>query len=76
LHYSFALPVSVVITGMENQSDLNQALEAVRSFKPLGHAELAKIFAQTKLAATKGEYEKYKTSTHFDGTIHHPDYLG
>ena len=76
LHYSFTLPVSVVITGMEDQSDLKQALEAVRSFKPLDQAELAKIFDLTKLAATKGDYEKYKTSTHFDGTIHHPEYLG
>ena len=37
LHYAMTLPTSVVITGIESRAILDQALEAVRSFKPIDH---------------------------------------
>ena len=36
LHYSMSLPTSVVITGIDNLQVLDQAIEAARTFKPLG----------------------------------------
>ena len=35
LHYALNLPTSVVITGVENQRNLDQAFEAVRTFQPM-----------------------------------------
>ena len=76
LHYSLTLPTSVVITGIENMSDLEQALTAAKTFKPLGEAEISAILAKTKDAAMTGKYEKFKTDSRFDGTAKNPMWLG
>jgi aryl-alcohol dehydrogenase-like predicted oxidoreductase len=76
LHYALNLPTSVVITGMESLDRLNQAIEAVRTFKPMSAAEVAKLAAKTKEVAMTGEYELFKTSTRFDGTALHPQWMG
>jgi hypothetical protein len=34
------------------------------------------LLAKTESAATKGEYEKYKTTHNFDGTFQNPQWLG
>jgi hypothetical protein len=36
---------------------------------------MSAILTKTVLTAKNGEYEKYKTSTHFDGTAHNPQWL-
>jgi len=66
------LPTSVVITGIDNLQVLDQAIEAARTFKPLGAEEIAALLGRTREAATKGQYELYKTAQHFDGTAHQP----
>ena len=76
LHYALNLPTSVVITGMDTVERVNQAMEAVRTFKPMSQAEVAKLVAKTKDAAMKGEYELFKTSTRFDGTANNPQWMG
>jgi uncharacterized protein len=76
LHFSMTLPVSVVITGIDNQEVLDQALEAVRTYKPLSKAEVAALLGKTRVAAKKGQYELYKTTWNFDGTAQNPDWLG
>ena len=76
LHYSLNQPVSVVITGIDSTPVLEQALEAVRTFKPMSDAQIASLLERTKEAAADGKYELFKTSTHFDGTAHNPSYLG
>ena len=76
LHYAMNLPTSVVITGCDSMEMLHQALDAARSFKPLSQVEVAALLAKTSQAATKGEYELYKTSHTFDGTFHNPQWLG
>lgn len=76
LHYALNLPTSVVITGMESMDRLDQALAAVRTFKPLDEAQLSALLARTAPLAAKGEYERFKTSTAFDGTTHNPGWLG
>jgi aryl-alcohol dehydrogenase-like predicted oxidoreductase len=76
LHYAMSLPTSVVITGIDKPEILDQALEAVRTYKELDESQLAAMLARTRTAATKGAFELYKTSTHFDGTIRNPVWLG
>jgi predicted aldo/keto reductase-like oxidoreductase len=76
LHYTMNLPTSVVITGCDSLKILQQAIDAARSFKPLGPGEVAALLAKTAPAAGKGEYERYKTAHDFDGTFHNPQWLG
>lgn len=75
LHYALSLPTSVVITGMESRDRLDQALAAVRSFKPLTSEQRAALLARTAKDAATGNFERFKTSTNFDGTAHNPDWL-
>ncbi|RKG67995.1 aldo/keto reductase [Corallococcus sp. CA054B] len=76
LRYNLSLPVSVVITGIDSQERLQQALTAARTFKPLTEKDVQALLARTKDAAQDGAYEKYKTSHHFDGTVQNPQWLG
>jgi len=76
LHYALNLPTSVVITGMESMARLDQALEAVRTFKPMTEAQVAALLAKTASVAATGQYERFKTTANFDGTAHHPEWLG
>jgi predicted aldo/keto reductase-like oxidoreductase len=76
LHYAMNLPTSVVITGCDTLKILQQAIDAARSFQPLGTAEVDSLLAKTAAAAGKGDYERYKTAHDFDGTYHNPQWLG
>jgi predicted aldo/keto reductase-like oxidoreductase len=76
LHYAMSLPTSVVITGCESLLNLRQALDVARNFKPLTTAESAALLAKTEQAAREGQFEGYKTTNNFDGTIHNPQWLG
>jgi uncharacterized protein len=76
LHFAMNLPTSVVITGCESLADVQQALDAARSFKPLSASEVAALLARTEQAARNGQFEGYKTTNNFDGTIHNPQWLG
>jgi aryl-alcohol dehydrogenase-like predicted oxidoreductase len=76
LHYSLNLPTSVVITGCENQRDLDQAFDAVRTFTPMGKAAVAELLARSRPYALDGKYELFKTSSTFDGTAKNAAWLG
>lgn len=76
LHYAMNLPTSVVITGCDSLQILQQAIDAAKSFRPMGPGEVASLLAKTAPAAGKGEFERYKTSHDFDGTFHNPQWLG
>ena len=76
LHYALSLPTSVVITGMNNQSMVDQAFEAARTFKPLTPAELSALLAKTREAALSGKLETFKTTTRQDGTARNPEWMG
>ena len=68
LHYALHLPTSVVITGIDSMRILDQALEAVRTFRPLTDQQLNSLLAKTAQAAAQGEFEPFKTTSVFDGT--------
>ena len=76
LHYAMNLPTSSVITGCDSLPILDQALQAVRNFKPLTESQVAALLAKTASAAEAGKFELYKTSHHFDGTFANPQWLG
>ncbi len=76
LHYALNLPTSVVITGCDSIKILEQALDAVRTFRPLSAAQVKAILAKTKAAAAHGEFEPFKTSSIFDSTATNPEWLG
>jgi aryl-alcohol dehydrogenase-like predicted oxidoreductase len=76
LRYAMSLPTSVVITGCDSLPILQQALEVVRGFRPMEKKEVATLLAKTEEAARAGEFEPYKTSHSFDGTVHNPQWLG
>lgn len=76
LHYALSLPTSTVITGMESMARLEQALEAVRTFKPLDENARKQLLARTAESAVGGQHEKFKTTTAFDGTVQNPQWLG
>jgi aryl-alcohol dehydrogenase-like predicted oxidoreductase len=76
LHYAMNLPTSVAITGIDSEKILAQALEAARTFKLMSAEQVAALVARTKSFAEDGKYEFFKTSSHFDSTAKHPDWLG
>jgi predicted aldo/keto reductase-like oxidoreductase len=76
LHYSLTLPTTVVINGCDSMERLNQAFEAVRTFKPLTSAQMTALLEKTKAAALSGKYERFKTSSDFDGTAANPQWMG
>jgi aryl-alcohol dehydrogenase-like predicted oxidoreductase len=75
-NYALNLPTSVVITGMESMARLDQALAAARTFKPMSAEQVAALLKRTEQLAATGECERFKTSSMFDGTAHHPEWMG
>ncbi|HZT39015.1 MAG TPA: aldo/keto reductase [Bryobacteraceae bacterium] len=75
LHYALTLPTSVVITGCERLEYLDQAFEAARTFKPMSSGQVEALLAKTKQAAMTGKFEPFKTTTIFDGTAQHPQWM-
>jgi aryl-alcohol dehydrogenase-like predicted oxidoreductase len=76
LHYALNMPTSVVITGMDSMDILDQAFEAVRTFQPMTEEQVQALLAKTAEAGKRGEFEPFKTSSIFDGTAQHPQWLG
>jgi aryl-alcohol dehydrogenase-like predicted oxidoreductase len=76
LQYAMNLPTSVVITGCESMENLEQALEAARTFKPMSEEQVEKLLERTAQPASRGEYELFKTTSIYDGTASHPEWLG
>jgi hypothetical protein len=69
------MPTSVVITGCESTTDLDQALTVARTFKPMSKEEIAKLMQRTSEVAAKGEFEQYKTTHVHDSTMNNPQWL-
>jgi len=76
LRYALNLPTSVVITGIDSVKILDQACEIAREFRPMKVTEVRTLLARTAQAASQGEFEPFKTSSIFDGTAEHPEWLG
>jgi len=76
LHFALHQPTSVVITGIDRMEILDQACEAARTFHPFTDEQLKTLLAKTREAAMTGKYEPFKTTSLFDSTAQHYDWLG
>ena len=76
LRYALTLPTSVVITGIDKPEVLEQAFQVAKSFQPMNDEQLAALLSKTQQIALTGHYELFKTTSHFDETARHPDWLG
>jgi predicted aldo/keto reductase-like oxidoreductase len=76
LHYALNLPTSTVITGIDHRKYLDQALEAVRTFKPMSKEQVDDLLKRTAPHAHTGDFEQFKTTGEFDGTAKNPEWLG
>ena len=76
LYYAMNLPTSVVITGCDSLQILQQALHAAKTFQPMDSSQVAALLRKTAKAAEGGQFELYKTSHQFDGTVANPQWLG
>jgi aryl-alcohol dehydrogenase-like predicted oxidoreductase len=76
LHYAMNLPSSTVITGCETMERLEQGLQAAKTFQPMSREQVASLLAKTREPALTGDHERFKTGTNFDGTAHHPEWMG
>jgi predicted aldo/keto reductase-like oxidoreductase len=76
LRYALNLPTSVVITGCDSIEVLDQAVDAASSFRPMSRDEVDALLAKAAPAASRGEFEPFKTSSIFDATATHPEWLG
>ncbi|HXM95325.1 MAG TPA: aldo/keto reductase [Candidatus Dormibacteraeota bacterium] len=76
LQYALSLPTSVVITGIDSMPILEQAVQAAKTYGSLSKSDISAMLKKTATAAADGKYEPFKTSSQFDGTAHHPEWLG
>jgi aryl-alcohol dehydrogenase-like predicted oxidoreductase len=76
LHYALSLPTSVVITGIDSLSILEQALSAARTFQPLSPEQTSQLLSKSSQAAAAGRFEPFKTTSVFDATAKNPHWLG
>lgn len=76
LHYALSLPTSVVITGIDSQRVLDQALEAAKTSAAVTAADITNILQKTEAVAADGKFEPFKTTPTFDSTAAHPEWLG
>jgi len=76
LHYALNLPISVIVTGIDSMETLDQACAAAGTFRPMSDEEVRALLTRTAQAAKLGEYELFKTTSIFDGTPRHPEWLG
>lgn len=76
LHYALNLPTAVVITGIDKPEILDQAVQAAKTFRQMDEQQLSALLDKTQSAAMNGKFELFKTSSHFDTTARHPDWMG
>ena len=76
LNFSLSLPVSVLITGIDDRRSMDQAFSVAKSFKPMTEPDMTALLGKTQEAAAHGTYELFKTTSYFDTTAKHPDFLG
>ncbi|BDC51737.1 oxidoreductase [Bryobacterales bacterium F-183] len=76
LRYTLSLPISVLITGIDSEKILDQAIRIATDFTPLSPEEMEALRAKTRHAGAHGEFELFKTSSRFDATAENPEWLG
>jgi len=70
LHYAMSLPISVVVSGMDNLEMARENIAAAKTFKPMTDGERSKLLARVRDVARSGRLERFKTTRMFDSGIH------
>ncbi len=76
LAYSLSQPTSVVVTGINNQMLLDQAVAVATNFKPMSDAQMANLLERTRRLGMTGQSQQMKVGFNFDSTHEHPEWLG
>ena len=63
-------PIAALVTGMISMAKLRQHLAIARDFLPMNDAAQQKLLAKVKEVAGDGRYERFKSTTDFDGSYH------
>ena len=66
IHYALSLPVATACVGCNTMENLEHAVQAAVTFKPLDKTQVAALLERTKPFGVKGEYEPFKTTTEFN----------
>ena len=59
----------------EHMERLDQAFEAVATFKSMSDPQVEQLLAKTAEPSQSGEFEPFKTSQKYDTTAQHPAFL-
>jgi predicted aldo/keto reductase-like oxidoreductase len=73
LRYVMSLPVSVVISGMDDPQMLKENVATASHFRPLADEERTSILAKTLEPSQGGKYEWFKTEEGLGWTKAHPE---
>ena len=68
--YALSQPVATQVAGMSSLAELRENVGLARGFVPMSAAEQADLVAKAKGAAADGRYEKFKSTSEFDGPHH------
>ncbi len=70
LRYAMSLPVSVVVSGMDDREMARRNIAAAKDFTPMSREEMSRLLARVRDAAAGGRLERFKTSADYDSEIH------
>jgi aryl-alcohol dehydrogenase-like predicted oxidoreductase len=76
LRFSLSQPTSVVVTGINTQELLDQAVSVASTFTPMTDDEMSALLEKTRPIGITGLSQNMKTSFEFDSTHQHPHWLG
>ena len=74
LRYAMSLPVSVVISGMDNLEMARQNIASTKAFKPMTEEEVNDLLVSVRNVASDGRLERFKTTADFESPIHKGQY--
>jgi hypothetical protein len=72
----FVAGIEFEILRLSHCTGLEQARTAARTFKPMTADDVSGLLSRTAQPASRGEYELFKTTSIYDGTAVHPEWLG
>ena len=68
--YALSQPVATQVVGMWKMEELRQNLAVARGFVPMSASEQAALVAGARESAADGRYERFKSTSEFDGPHH------
>lgn len=70
INYALSQPISSLVCGMRSTRDFEQNLKIARNYKEMAKASQEALLEQTKDLAGDGRFERFKSTTAFDGPYH------